>query len=97
MTFFQLKLFSTFIILLFKDLDILLNKKQPPTRQRRHRTTFSDATLQALEVQFNQNPYPDIYERECLAKDFQTTEDRIQVRIQLYLKYKYKNSVIFKI
>jgi hypothetical protein len=83
--------FIKFIFIL--DLDILLNKKHPPTRQRRQRTNFTDETIQALDVHFNQNPYPDIYERECLAKQFNTTEDRIQVII-FFIRYFLKDFLI---
>jgi hypothetical protein len=60
-------------------LEALLSQSNPPLRQRRQRTTFNEDAIQALEEKFSKNPYPDINEREAMAKEFKTTEDRIQV------------------
>ena len=51
-------------------------------RQRRQRTNFNDETIEALDVYFAKNPYPDINERESIAKELKTNEDRIQVWFQ---------------
>jgi len=60
----------------------LLSQSNPPLRQRRQRTNFSDQALQSLEDSFALNPYPDINERESLALRLKATEDRIQVWFQ---------------
>ena len=51
-------------------------------RQRRQRTNFNDDTIEALDVYFAKNPYPDINEREAIARELKTNEDRIQVWFQ---------------
>ena len=51
-------------------------------RQRRQRTNFNEETIDALDVYFTKNPYPDINERESIAKELHTSEDRIQVWFQ---------------
>ena len=51
-------------------------------RQRRQRTNFNDETIDALDIYFAKNPYPDINERESIAKELHTSEDRIQVWFQ---------------
>ena len=51
-------------------------------RQRRQRTNFNEETIDALDVYFAKNPYPDINERESIAKELHTSEDRIQVWFQ---------------
>lgn len=63
-------------------LDILLCKSQPPVRQRRQRTNFTEQVIDKLEEFFSKNPYPDINEREQMAKMLNTTEDRVQVWFQ---------------
>ena len=63
-------------------MDLLLTKSNPPLRQRRQRTNFSEQVIDALEDAFTKNPYPDINERESLALQFKTTEDRVQVWFQ---------------
>jgi hypothetical protein len=60
----------------------LLSNANPPMRQRRQRTNFNDDTIEALDVYFAKNPYPDINERESIAKELHTSEDRIQVWFQ---------------
>ena len=61
---------------------MLLTKQNPPLRQRRQRTNFNEEAIERLDEAFNRNPYPDINEREQLAKELKTTEDRIQVWFQ---------------
>ncbi|RNA08104.1 homeobox goosecoid, partial [Brachionus plicatilis] len=64
------------------NLDILLCKSQPPVRQRRQRTNFTEEVIEKLEEFFLKNPYPDINEREQMAKLLCTNEDRVQVWFQ---------------
>ena len=64
------------------DLNALLSHTNPPMRQRRQRTNFNDETIEALDVFFAKNPYPDINDREAIAKELKTNEDRIQVWFQ---------------
>ena len=63
-------------------MDQLLSQSNPPLRQRRQRTNFNESAIESLDIAFANNPYPDINERESLAKILQTTEDRIQVWYQ---------------
>ena len=63
-------------------LDMLLSQAQPPLRQRRQRTNFNDVAIERLEVAFALNPYPDINERDALARELKTSEDRVQVWFQ---------------
>lgn len=64
------------------NLDMLLCKSQPPIRQRRQRTNFTEEVIEKLEDFFLKNPYPDINERETMAQMLHTTEDRVQVWFQ---------------
>ncbi len=64
------------------DLDALLSQSNPPLRQRRQRTNFNEEAIIQLEEIFAANPYPDINEREQMARRLRTTEDRVQVWFQ---------------
>ena len=63
-------------------MDAILLQSHPPLRQRRQRTNFNDEALNSLEEAFAKNPYPDINERETIARELKTTEDRVQVWFQ---------------
>jgi hypothetical protein len=73
-----------------KGVDYLL-QNNPPLRQRRQRTNFNDVAIALLEKTFVANPYPDINEREALARQLNTTEDRIQVCV-IFKRYCYLHS-----
>ncbi|KAK3107060.1 hypothetical protein FSP39_006052, partial [Pinctada imbricata] len=51
-------------------------------RPRRTRTVFSDDALDALEDAFQENCYPDVFQRYSLAQDIGEEESRIQVWFQ---------------
>ena len=56
-----------------------LERGPPPNQRRRARTQFTYKALQRLEAVFAVNQYPDIGQREQLAKDVGVSEARIQV------------------
>jgi hypothetical protein len=58
------------------------SRSRHTNRARRARTNFSTESIAYLEEVFKTNQYPDINERERLAKMADTTESRIQVWFQ---------------
>lgn len=62
--------------------DVLSKANSTKARARRARTNFSADAINYLEEIFKTNQYPDINEREILAKKVDTTEARIQVWFQ---------------
>ncbi|KJH48864.1 homeobox domain protein [Dictyocaulus viviparus] len=65
----------------FSQQSQIQDRNSPSTvrRIRRSRTAFSDDQLDQLERSFERCNYPDIAQREKLAKDIQLPEARIQV------------------
>lgn len=63
-------------------MDLLNFNQTGKNRARRARTNFNNDALSYLEDIFKMNQYPDITERENLAKIIFTTEARIQVWFQ---------------
>lgn len=51
-------------------------------KRPRHRTTFTQDQLVAMEKAFRKAPYPDITVREALAKSLRLNESRIQIWFQ---------------
>ena len=55
-------------------------------RTKRTRTAFSQSQLDALELAFHANPYPDGFYRQKVSRHVGIAEDRIQVCInQLFM------------
>ena len=48
-------------------------------QQKRHRTKFTSRQLEELAIEFQLNPYPDIWKRQELALKLDVEESRIQV------------------
>ncbi|KAL4220636.1 hypothetical protein ACF0H5_021032 [Mactra antiquata] len=55
---------------------------QASIKRPRHRTTFTQDQLKAMEKAFRQAPYPDVSVRERLAKQLDLNESRIQIWFQ---------------
>jgi hypothetical protein len=64
------------------NLDQLNTNQSTKNRARRARTNFNNEAVCYLEEIFKTNQYPDINEREKLARKIDTTEARIQVWFQ---------------